>query len=1675
MFSIHTIKSGVREKENYYTQDESLSQSKDKYYAQQQSENKQEEQELDNSYDSSLTTAQFYGKGAAKLGLEGAVSQEEFKSLFYGYKPGTEERIRGQRQNSKTQENLAEDIVLSPSKSFSIAYHQGGDKRLFNAHVETVKEIADVIESKYIQTREYAQGQHRRVNTGNMISALIPHHTSRDGDMQIHHHLVIFNGTERGDGKYCAMKNVNLNRQKWLGHLYQSLLAQKVQKLGYSIRQTKDGFELEGISREQIEVFSKRSRSIVKSIKKQGKEVTPENRDAATLTTRKAKNHTRTLEEYQQQWREAAESHGIKAPIPSNKPVKPQHKQQTAKEALHSAIAHLSERSVSFREDKIYEYVYQSGLQSFSLGELQQQIQTDRELIRLGGDATQFTTAKALKRELDTARQWLKGQNQATPLLDDPHIEGTKLNRGQAEAVRRTLASTDKHQIIHGLSGVGKTTALGILRNQLRGTDVSVRGFAPTIEAAKKLQQELDIKTHTVARLALATPEDKPNQLWIIDEAGLMSANQATAILQKAESVGARILLVGDKGQNSSVEAGSPLRSLINHGATVHSISEIIRQQNSEQKEAVELISQGQGGEALQLLEDKGYVTQIEDRQERTVAVAQEYLKLSDKERTQTLLVTGTNKERRAITSEIRKGLQAEGKIGKSIETVQLASRNLSREQQSKISNYRVGDYIQLNLDYKRSSLKKGQLYKVEKIQGRELVVSSSKGRLYRFDPSNCKQKQVFNSRQIEIAVGDKLRWTAGSDKKKGQINGKQVTVRAIDNLSITVEDSKGEQQQVSLLQPMPLDHNLVSTSYRAQGKSKKRVIVSATNDPTSSQESFYVEISRQVEHLKVYAEDIGQLRQWVQRSNAQQNPIELIEQHYGRKTRSNTSTPQRTAAGNQRNQRAEPSNPGAERSANSERPQPVHSRTERASATEEKQRSERTDREAGREHAVATERYRELEDSLPARGRIVLQGLDGLADAITQTNKESELVEVLQQTQDTIKDFDRTLQLQKLDLLDKALEKEPSVKSPAPEEKPSIRGLDELADAITQTNKENELVEVLQQTLNITTEFDRAATLRNRQLQTDNADKATEIEPSIKGLDELADAITQTNEENELVEVLQQTLNITTKFDRSRQLQRSNTNHKDEKPKSSVELSGLEELSDAVAAHSSSEAIAEAMTVFHRISDSLEEQLHHKLSLISDALSKHQAAISNSPHLQNVVSEINSRKGERAFWQPNYGSDSKPIHIEQHHWEEFKQSAIHPDLASLNAISLKGYTPHEYLLYDLPREDRLNTGAIRSGLMRRYAHLEDGGWWGSAGVDIQSLQNIQAGEKPEESPWGCFKPDSPYLDSKKTEERGKTKHIKYETPPKTERVPFLPNVSPELAEKIYQKHGINPTAAERESGFWYVVKQYPKQIPITITEGFKKTLSSLSQGEVTIGLSGVNHIYKSYKDGEKLVERELNPQVAVFAHPTREFRMAYDQDTKVKTIVNVRRDLVRGIELLEATGSTVKVLKWNPEEGKGLDDLISQAGPLAYAEAQKGAASSSIDKQIHYRTEYNKLSNKARAALGEIGENRLNLEVFIAAVLKGDKQDGQRVISESDKVRSLKREKPHLVDSYIYAMKKVAGTYLNMASSNTPDLDSAADKMVRQQMAKHQVALQGSRASRSQSSELKVEPEMER
>ena len=68
------------------------------------------------------------------------------------------------------------------------------------------------------------------------------------------------------------------------------------------------------------------------------------------------------------------------------------------------------------------------------------------------------------------------------------------------------------------------------------------------------------------------------DRLWIVDEASLLSARDTAKLLSKAETEGARVLLVGDVKQLGSVEAGAAFAQLQAAGMATPHLTTIVRQ-----------------------------------------------------------------------------------------------------------------------------------------------------------------------------------------------------------------------------------------------------------------------------------------------------------------------------------------------------------------------------------------------------------------------------------------------------------------------------------------------------------------------------------------------------------------------------------------------------------------------------------------------------------------------------------------------------------------------------------------------------------------------------------------------------------------------------------------------------------------------------------------------------------------------------------------------------------------------------------------------------------------------------------------------------------------------------------------------------------------------------------------
>lgn len=544
---------------------------------------------------------------------------------------------------------------------------------------------------------------------------------------------------------------------------------------------------------------------------------------------------------------------------------------------MADAIAHCSERNVAFKLEDLEKFILSERLFT-DVTALEPLIKEHQELIVLPGMERQYTTWTAVKRELATIELMQSGIGAVNPILHtqvaSSLLEKTSLNLGQQQAVSLAATTTDQFIAWQGVAGAGKTFALKELNAIALAQGYTLKAFAPSSMAAKVLSQELGIQGETVASLLVSEPAPllELNQIWIVDEAGLLSAKDAHALLERATLEGARLLLVGDTKQLSAVEAGNPFKSLQQAGIKTAHLNQSNRQRNPDLKIAVDLIADGRVEAGFKQLEAIGSIQEVSP-DTKLEMIAAEYMAMSWEERGKTLILAGTNTEKLAITQAIRGKLKDEGSLGATANITQLQAKNLTLVQMRYTHNFELGDVVMPTRNYKRRGLEKGKLYEVVSKDIDRLTLKAPDGKCFQVD--TIFEKAVYQRDEIEIAVGDRLQWKK-NDRQLQRRNGQEFIVTAIEGDSAQIEylDSKIT-ETINLKEAQNLDYALVSTIYSSQGKTTDLALIAA--DYTIGQESFYVAISRARHNVKLYTKDKSELLELAQESKAKDNALELL------------------------------------------------------------------------------------------------------------------------------------------------------------------------------------------------------------------------------------------------------------------------------------------------------------------------------------------------------------------------------------------------------------------------------------------------------------------------------------------------------------------------------------------------------------------------------------------------------------------------------------------------------------------------------------------------------------------------------------------------------------------------------------------------------------------------------
>jgi hypothetical protein len=181
---------------------------------------------------------------------------------------------------------------------------------------------------------------------------------------------------------------------------------------------------------------------------------------------------------------------------------------------------------------------------------------------------------------------------------------GRRLTRAQLSAIIGTATSGRGLDLVVGIAGSGKTTALDVLRSAYQAEGCRVLGTAISGQAARALHDEAGVEARTIASLVWRLEHDAlrldDRTVLLIDEAGMADDPAMLKLLTAADVASAKVIVIGDHRQLGAVGPGGGLEALINrHSTAVHVLDENVRQQNLGERVALEHLRSGNVTQAV--------------------------------------------------------------------------------------------------------------------------------------------------------------------------------------------------------------------------------------------------------------------------------------------------------------------------------------------------------------------------------------------------------------------------------------------------------------------------------------------------------------------------------------------------------------------------------------------------------------------------------------------------------------------------------------------------------------------------------------------------------------------------------------------------------------------------------------------------------------------------------------------------------------------------------------------------------------------------------------------------------------------------------------------------------------------------------------------------------------------
>jgi conjugative relaxase-like TrwC/TraI family protein len=610
-------------------------------------------------YDSRGETPLLWGgHGADALGLEGAVTEAQYEAI-YGV-GGALDPTTGERLASTKRPGM--ELVISAHKSVA---ELGVIDRTDDMHAIMDAERNATL--AYLDELTQRIGGRRgrgalRTPTDGLVYAVARHATSRAGDPCPHDHVLLANVVHMGDdfGGWKAADTA-----MWREHIHAATVvgrmasASKAVELGYGIEADPGPsgrlghWRIAGVPDEVMELHSKRATEIDAEMDRSGYS-SYRARQVAARETRSAKRHEPIgdllprwvgeieaagwgIEELTRSIDEASASRTVER--------RPLEAWEVAHEAAHALApdSSLASRKVFSRRDVIVAAgpaLY--GRNPTDLERVVERTLADPEAVPLlgvaGAHERAYGTATTIAREEAIARsvEAQAGRIDAPAVSgDDPSraieareaLLGTPFTDGQRRAVEEIATSGRGVELLVGVAGGGKTTALAALRHAFEADGYEVFGTSTSGQAARILGREAEIvPSRTLASLTWRLDHGQmalgPRSVVVCDESSMTTDADLLRLLTAAEMAQAKIILVGDPHQLGAVGPGGGFEALCaRFGAAVHVLDENVRQHDVAERSALAELRAGEVEAAVDWYAANGRVVVAPDRDKALDAV----------------------------------------------------------------------------------------------------------------------------------------------------------------------------------------------------------------------------------------------------------------------------------------------------------------------------------------------------------------------------------------------------------------------------------------------------------------------------------------------------------------------------------------------------------------------------------------------------------------------------------------------------------------------------------------------------------------------------------------------------------------------------------------------------------------------------------------------------------------------------------------------------------------------------------------------------------------------------------------------------------------------------------------------------------------------------------------------